>query len=330
MAEFIHLKPVIPPTEYMDEIERRIKEEFKKKLYLPLLKFLQEPKSTLQNAAEDESALWAALQAGKITFNRGTFSGKFDARTTRALKSLGARWDRSQGTFKLLLDNMTLTVQQIVTSTQSRFEKKLAAVDIQLAQVVPSEIVDRIHLTDLFDKTIYKVDQDFHQNVNRITLTPTLTKGQRERISREWENNIKLDIQDFARHEIKELRANVQKAYFAGDRYGSLVGQIQTSYGVTANKATFLAKQETKLLSVKYMKGRYLEAGIPKYTWRCVIGSPAHPVRPAHKKLDGTIQRWDQPPITTEPGQPPRHNNPGEDYGCRCRAIPIVEFKKVA
>lgn len=336
MADFIHLKPVIPPTEWMDEIERRIREEFKKRLYFPLLKIIQEPKNSLQNTIEDETSLWAALQSGKITFNRGTFSGKFDARTTRALKGLGATWDRNQSTFKLGLNDMPIQVQQIVQATQTRFEKKLAAIDIQLAKVVPSELAEQIQLQDLFDKTIFKVDSDFRQNVKNITIEPKLTQWQRDKISKEWTNNIKLSIQDWGRKEIKTLRANVEKAYFAGDRYGTLVGQIQTSYGQSARHALFLARQETKLLTSKYTESRYLDAGIPKYTWRTVIGSPLHPVRPVHKELEGTIQRWDRPPITTDvkgkygKPQPERRNNPGEDYGCRCRAVPLVEFAKAS
>lgn len=330
MGKFIHLAPVQVPTDYMDEMERRIREEFKKKLYFPLLRLIQEPKNALKNAFDDENVLWAALQSGKITFNRGTFSGKFDAKTTRALKKLGATWSRSEEAFKLPLNDMPVPVQQIVSATQSRFEKRLAAIDITLAKILPSEVADGIRFEDLFDKTVFQVDSDFRHNVRNITIEPQISKEQRAKIAKEWAANQKLHIQDFARHEIKELRANVEKSFFAGNRYGSLIGQIQTSYGVTARKAEFLARQETKLLTTKYAETRYLEAGIPKYTWRCVVGSPAHPVRPAHKKLDGTIQRWDKPPITTEPGEPVRRNNAGNDYGCRCKAVPIAEFAKAS
>jgi SPP1 gp7 family putative phage head morphogenesis protein len=75
-----------------------------------------------------------------------------------------------------------------------------------------------------------------------------------------------------------------------------------------------------------YKKEKYTSAGVNKYKWRCVAGSPLHPVRPSHKALNGKIFSFDDPPITTMPGEPVRRNNPREDYGCRCHAVPIVEF----
>ncbi len=311
----------------MDEIELRIKAEFKRRLYLPLMKILQEPASTLSNALGDEQALWEALQTGKITFNRGVFSGKFDARTTRALKKFSAKWSKMESAFKIPLNDMPIPIQQIIQATQNRFQRKIDAIDAQLSQVVPSQLAANIRLGDLLDKTIFKVDTDFRENVKNISIQPKLTKWQKDKISKEWENNLKLTIQDFAKSEIKELRKSIEKSYMAGNRYGSLVGQIQTSYGVSATKAKFLARQETKLLTVKYAESRYVDAGCPKYTWRCVAGSPMHPVRPAHKKLDGTVQEWAHPPITTEPGELVRRNNAGSDWNCRCLPSPIAEFR---
>jgi uncharacterized protein with gpF-like domain len=43
-----------------------------------------------------------------------------------------------------------------------------------------------------------------------------------------------------------------------------------------------------------------------------------------HRALDGTIQDFKNPPITDKYGN---RNNPKEDFGCRCQAIPIVSFK---
>lgn len=310
----------------MDEIEQRIKEQVKKKLFFPLLRVVQQPKDTLKNSFDDEGVLWEALQTGKITFNRGTFSGKFDARTTRALKSLGATWDRGESTFKLGLREMPLSIQQMVTTTQNRFEKRLAAVDIELAKIVPEEIVAGLRLTDLFDKTVFKVDKDFRHNVKSITLEPEVSASARAKIAKEWEDNLKLKIVDFSRDQIKELRARVEKTFYAGNRYGTLVEEIQKSYGGSAAHAKFLARQESKLLTAKYAETRYIDADVPKYIWRTVVGSPKHPVRPDHKLLEGTVQEWANPPISNQKTK--ATNNPGQDYGCRCRAVPVVEFKR--
>jgi SPP1 gp7 family putative phage head morphogenesis protein len=96
---------------------------------------------------------------------------------------------------------------------------------------------------------------------------------------------------------------------------------------VSANKAKFLARQETSLMTTKLKETRYREAGVNEYKWKTVAGSKLHPVRPSHKILEGRIFRWDDPPITTPPGEAVRRNNPGQDYNCRCFAQPIVRFK---
>lgn len=124
-----------------------------------------------------------------------------------------------------------------------------------------------------------------------------------------------------------KLRKQVMAAAFRGNRYDALVKTIQRSYGVTVSKAKFLAHQETNLLMAKFKETRYTDAGIVEYRWRCVTGSKLHPVRPSHKALDGKIFRFDDPPITTPPSEAPRRNNPGEDYGCRCTAVPVVRRK---
>ena len=164
-------------------------------------------------------------------------------------------------------------------------------------------------------------------SIKNITVGPQLTKEQAARIADEWQTNMKLWVKDFTEKEILKLRKDVKSSVFTGNRYESMVSKIQKSYGVSANKAKFLARQETSLLMTKFKETRYKDVGVNEYEWRCVAGSKNHPVRPAHKKLEGLRFSWDNPPITTAPGEPVRRNNPGQDYNCRCFAKPIVRFK---
>ena len=302
-----------------------IREALKKKIYLPLLSAIGEKKSALQNASEYE-ALWLALNKGTLTYNRGKFSGKFDSAITKKLKSLGAEWDRRSGTFNLPLAQIPTELEMVIRATEHRFSEKISGLDIQLRKILPEQLVEGINLAPMLDTTIFKVESRFRENVKHIALSPELTDEQRRKIADEWQGNLRLYIKKFADEEILSLREKIRATTFAGDRYGSFIKVIERSYGVTENKAKFLARQETKLLTTKYQESRYLGAGIPEYRWKCVTGTKDHPTRPRHKELDGTIQRWDKPPISTGPGEPVIRNNPGQDYGCRCSAIPIVRF----
>ncbi len=327
---FILLPAIRETPADFDECEERLKELFKREIYLPLLSLLK-TSSTILNA-RPSSPLVLALRLGRITFSKGVFSGKFNAGISKDLLDLGARFDRRTSTFRINLKELPYDIQGLIYTSEFRFSEKIAEIDKKLAQILPEEIADKVKLTSIFDRNLWKVDQSFQESVKNISVPAQLTPERRKRIASEWQNNMELWIKDFTEKEIIQLRKSVQKSIFAGNRYGSLIQSIQDSYGVSQRKAKFLARQETSLLMAKFKEVRYTDAGIYQYTWHSVTGTKLHPVRPQHKKLAdeskaGKIFRWDDPPVTTEPGQPERRNNPGCDYNCRCFARAYLRLK---
>ncbi len=282
------------------------------------------PKNILQNAIED---LTYAIGSGRITFYRGVFSGKFNSRITKELRKLGAKFDRKTGTFRLPSSELPETVRGAISASESRFNEKLAGIDRKLSQMLPEKIAEKLQISKFFDSALWKVEKDFQASIRKITVGPNLTKEQAKRIADEWQQNMKIYIKDFTEKEIQKLRKDVQSSVFTGNRYESIISKIQKSYGVSSNKAKFLARQETSLLMTKFKQTRYEDAGVREYIWRTVAGSKNHPVRASHKILEGKKFRWDDPPITTAADEPIRRNNPGQDYNCRCFAQPIVRFK---
>lgn len=81
---------------------------------------------------------------------------------------------------------------------------------------------------------------------------------------------------------------------------------------VWASRAELIARDQTLKLNSAVTKDRHQSAGISQYTWSTSLDDR---VRPEHAELEGTVQSWDVPP---DPG------HPGEDFQCRCVAIPIV------
>jgi SPP1 gp7 family putative phage head morphogenesis protein len=321
------LAPIRANREEFDEVEARILRVFREKIYTPLVHVVGAPPTILQNAEGDPAELMRALQSARIAFNRGTFSGKFNAKTSKALRSFGARWDPKTATFKLSTSELPQDIRSAVAASQTRFLDRLEKIDRHLASVSPEAVAEALNVSKLFDRTIYKMEDEFQANVRNISIQPVTTPEERRLIADEWQNNLRLYVKNFTEEQVDVLRARVKKSFEAGDRWGSLVGSVQDSFGVSTSKAKFLARQETKLLTAKYQQGRYADAGVNEYIWRTVVGSPAHPVRPSHKALAGTFQRFDKPPVTTGPDETPRRNNPGEDFGCRCWPEPIVRFK---
>lgn len=328
------IQPSKDRSDELDEIERVIRRAFRDQIYLPLVEELDEsPRKVLKNSNE---YLLEAIRTGRISFYRGVFSGRWSAKISKELRALGAQWDRKTGTFKLPQSSLPLDVKMAISSSVSRFEQKVAALDQKLSQILPVKIADEIKVGKYFDTTLFKTEKSFRKSVEKITVAPQLTKEQREKIVESWQENLRLKIKGWTQEEILNLRKDIKKSLFAGNRREAMVGAIQKSYGVGISKAKFLARQETNLLIAQFKEVRYRDAGSRVYKWHCVAGSPRHPVRPTHKILDNKFFRWDDPRecdirgnfISGGVRKPESNKNPKQDYNCRCSALPVFDFKK--
>lgn len=333
----IEPKLVQPSRESSDElerIERVIRAVFRKEIYLPLIKELGEKQSELLK--NSMNSLLDAIKSGRIEYYRGSFNGRWSSQISKELRALGAQWDRKTWTFKLPQSSLPIEIRMAISSSKSRFEQKIESVDRILSQMLPEKIADKVKVTKYFDTTLFKVERSFLKSVDKIAVAPQLTPEQRRKIAESWQENMDLKIKGWTQEEILKLRKGIQKTLFAGNRRESMLHTIQKSYDVGVNKAKFLARQETNLLISKFKEVRYQEAGSEIFKWRTVSGSPAHPVRPEHKVLDGKYFRWDDPREVNINGKfvsggarkPEPNKNPKQDYNCRCTAIPVFDFKR--
>lgn len=321
MKEVI-LNPIPEFTDEEEYIRWEIQKLFKKYLYEPLIEGLL-PKEDVIHNEDISSHLKRVLKSGRIRYWRGVFKGKFSSTTSRELKRLGAKWDAKQGGFRLLLSDMPSDLRLAIDLADEKHLRMVKKIDKRLREVIPAQIAKRLVLNKIFDLAIRKVEQDLQKQLKAITVMPTLTKEQRQKIADEYTNNMRLDIKGWTEQEVVKLRKKVRKVAMQGGRYENIIKTIERSYGVSQNKAKFLARQETNLLMSKFAESRYRDAGSTEYIWQTVIGSPKHPVRPMHKALKGTRQNWKNPPIVNKKGD---RKHPGEDYNCRCKARPIIRF----
>ena len=326
------LRPVRPPRFELEALEKRLKRLFFELIFHPILKGENLP-VTILNALPDYPGLDLALSTGRITFHNGVFSGKFSASTTKELRALGAKWDFGDKTFRLNKDQLPQKLISSINASETRFAEKLDKLDRKIVEVLGKKPWENFLMSDLFDKAIFRMDKEFRANVAKVTVEPKVTKYQADDISRTWQKNLERSIKDFTQKQMQEMREEIKESYFKGDRWGSLVQTFQKRYKVSGWKAEFWARNETNNLAAAYQGARYVEAGIPGYHWKAVAGTVDHPTRDRHRELSqmsdrGKVFRWDDPPRTTEDGQPKRYNNPGMDYNCRCSAIPVYEGTK--
>lgn len=322
------LQPIIKNRAQFEEVEKEVLRLLRDEIYLPLLADLNVKSDKILNAKE---SLIDAIRKSSVTFSKGKFEGKFNSSLSKELKAMGAQW--KEGAWRINLSALPQEISNAIRASTTKRDEAFKKIDKRLADFDPQKVSNLPRFKKLFDKAIWKTNQSVKKTIESISVLPKLTSYQNDRISTEWANNMDKYIQDFTQKQVKELRKKMQNNYFSGNRYDGMVNTIQRSYGVSERKATFLARQETHLLNAKFQEARLAEAGVHEYKWRCVSGTGNHPTRARHKALNdasqvhGQIFRYDSPPVTTEPGQPERRNNPSEDYNCRCTAIPVVRFK---
>ena len=320
MASIKILKPIQEDPSDYDRMEDKILENWKINLYLPLIKLIDAPTNVLQNSSDD---IVKAIKDGRIRFNKGQFTGRFNSLVTREMKKIGAVWDRKQGSFKIPYGKLSTGMKTAISLSEDKWNRTIDKLDKLISAMSPAKIAEKVQIEDLFNTTLLKMDEKIRGSMRAMTVTPELSRVDRAKIAKDYTNNMKLYIQEWTQKEIKTLRKEVMVAAQGGNRYETLVKDIQRRYQVSQSKAKFLARQETSILMSEFKKVRYQAAGVEEYIWGVVVGSAKSPVRPMHKKLEGRTFRWDDPPVVNGKGD---KKNPGCDYGCRCFAKPIVKF----
>ena len=147
----------------------------------------------------------------------------------------------------------------------------------------------------------------------------------------QWVADAVNKIQSIPAQELGEMEAIIQQGYLNGKTIREIAGEIQKEYNVTKSKAVFLARDQVGTLNAQITKHQQEDAGVHKYKWS---DSGDERVRDCHHALNGTIHSWDDPPAMWRANKhgivyTGRNCHPGEDYACRCCAIPVFTFDTI-
>ena len=311
------LQPIRISPKFDEEAEAEMLAFFFETLFAPIIAEMKKTQAAYFNS---NSAIDSGIRSGKIQFSDGIFKGDFNAAMSKEFRKLGMKFDKRIKGYKKELLNLPTSLQVTIAQTASKYELLATNMIGAIDGLNVSAALESLSFQPLYKKLIGNIDADFTKTVTKtIGVKVDITDNQKQVIAEEYSNNLKLFIKDFADNEVLILRQEVEKAVFAGIRAESLQKVIVDRFGVSQSKAKFLAKQEISLLTSKYKQAKYQEVGVNKYKWS--ISNVR--TRPDHKALNGKIFSFDDPPITNK--DTGERNNPGEDFGCNCVAIPIVE-----
>lgn len=111
----------------------------------------------------------------------------------------------------------------------------------------------------------------------------------------------------------KVVREGIEKGSSAKTIRKSILEQVE----ITEGRAQFLAVDQAGSMLGQMTAERHQRLGIEKFTWDT---SGDERVRDTHRNLDGKTFSYDKPPKIGK-----REVLPGEDYRCRCVAIPVFD-----
>lgn len=170
------------------------------------------------------------------------------------------------------------------------------------------------------------------KNTLGIDLMDDYYKGDfYEQILRRWIDENVLKIKSIPQNTLLEMQQIILNGFSNGETIRDITKEIQNEYNVTRSKARSLARDQIGTLNSQITKLQQQDAGCNRYRWSTSGDSR---VRDSHKSLDGQIFSWDEPPemwYMTKKGikKTGRRCHPGEDYACRCCAIPVFDIDTI-
>ena len=133
------------------------------------------------------------------------------------------------------------------------------------------------------------------------------------------EDNAKL-IMDIPAKTMRQIRNETIDALQSGKTVAQMKDIVQERMDVSDSRAQLIARDQVSKLNADLTKSRQEDSGVVKYEWSTMQDER---VRDSHADCDGEIFTWDGN-VSDGGVSKPDGNNPGEDYQCRCFAVPIL------
>lgn len=145
----------------------------------------------------------------------------------------------------------------------------------------------------------------------------------REALNSWVDDNVNL-IKTIPNDSLRKMKDIVQEGYRTGKTTTAIMKEVQRAYGIDKRHARFIARDQIAKLNGDLAKQQQQDAGVSEYYWSTSGDSR---VREGHRRLNEKKFRWDDPPIVDV--KTGRRCHPGQDYECRCVALPVFDIDTI-
>lgn len=320
------------------QLEKKLADYVYQSVFKPLLDIVEESDTELLNAEGDEKIklILQALKQGKISYD-GTYfksvTGKFGVRLAKEFQSIGAVL--KNGGYKLpnkIGDPILELIKTTAIAEQEKIKKKAEKIKTKLIEQTEFSQVDcDKEVSELLGNFMFNLQESLFDDVFKIGIKKQLSALEMQQITQEYVKNIQTYSKKLLHDSNYKMRTIIVDELLKENlTVEALKNIIQERYGVAERHAKFIARQESHMAREKITKNSAKSLGFNHYVWQTVgdyrvrpMGGSASYMGDNHKRLDGKIFSFDDPPIVDRIKG--RKCNPGEDFGCRCTARVIIE-----
>ena len=292
--------------------------------YKPILDILKP-----NNVTNDSNALFDALKSGDLYYQNGAFyskTGRFSNKIALELEKIGARYSKYGRCYRLTEAKIPERLLWIIQTTNAKVFADVAAIKKIMIDFVGNldELVKNIQLTNLAEGMILDVEKRAYENMkaNKVqVITPKMTDFRAREFAKNYTDTLRFDIKGKLPEEVVKMREVVGQMAIDGESRITIQRYIENNFVKDQKRAKFLARNECSIAVTEYLSATYQENGSEEFKW---VANLDERVRDEHRELNGTVHRYDNPPIIDK--RTGTRGMPGEFYNCRCTFIPI--FKK--
>jgi len=180
--------------------------------------------------------------------------------------------------------------------------------------------------------------KQWNQHSKRMTalMKKELTQSDMDEILKGYiKENVKLitSLPINAANRVQEIVYNGVKE---GKRASSLIDSILRTGKVTKSRANLIARTETSKAITGLLMARSSSIGLNWLVWHSTGGQGGDGrTRFAHRKMDGVLMTWDDPPNPEKLFPEPKVKSygnylPGSTFNCRCWAAPLIHIEDVS